>query len=441
VGSVVDEAVENILSLILGFTALVSLMAWLVLESSHGRWLRYGLPAGLLALAAVAAAVCLAVTSGSRSGKEAQNTLTPVILLVSGLSGSALLPGTGGTPFAAVPFAGQVALARDALAGVAGRTLAAHLTISLAASALVTWLLLRAAAVAIADEELLFRGPDSVGSPFARPAPRRRPTAMQGFAAALVAFAALWYAQGMAVEDLVLAVPIQQAALILPLIVVRLWQRVDRSDTFGLQLPTGWRWPLAAGGGLLVGAGLFVVVAAATLAVRGTHLSTAARELAQRILDLLLARPWWLGWLLVAVLPAVCEELFFRGWLLAAFAGDKPGRRRAVSAVLLQAAVFAAFHLLPERMPQTFALGIALGWMTLATGSLLPAVLAHLAHNSVPLVLAASAADGHGKRLVAGDASNLSGWLVATAVAAAVVGFGMLVAGRRPATPAAAETV
>jgi len=57
VGSVVDEAVENILSLILGFTALVSLMAWLVLESSHGRWLRYGLPAGLLALAAVAAAV------------------------------------------------------------------------------------------------------------------------------------------------------------------------------------------------------------------------------------------------------------------------------------------------------------------------------------------------------------------------------------------------
>jgi len=394
-----------------------------------------------LGLAAVAAAVCLAVTSGSRSGKEAQNTLTPVILLVSGLSASALLPGTGGTPFAVVPFAGQVALARDALAGVAGGTLAAHLTISLAASAVVTWLLLRAAATAIADEELLFRGPDSVGSPFARPAPRRRPTAMQGFAVALIAFASLWYAQGLAVEDLVLAVPSQQAALILPLVAVRLWQRVDRRETFGLRLPAGSRWPLAAGGGLLVGAGLFVVVAAATLALRGTHLSAAARELAQRILDLLLSRPWWLGWLLIAVVPAICEELFFRGWLLAAAAGDAPERRRAVAVVFLQAAVFAAFHLLPERMPQTFALGVALGWMTLATGSLLPAILAHLAHNSVPLVLARYAAEGHGKRLVAGDASNLSGWLVVAAAAATLVGLCLLAACRRPTAPSAPDAV
>lgn len=57
VGSVVDEAVENILSLILGFTALVSLLAWLVLESSHPRWLRFGVPAGLAAIVAVAAAL------------------------------------------------------------------------------------------------------------------------------------------------------------------------------------------------------------------------------------------------------------------------------------------------------------------------------------------------------------------------------------------------
>jgi sodium transport system permease protein len=387
--------------------------------------------AGYIGLAAVAAATCLAVTSGARSGKEAQNTLTPVILLVSGLAGSALLPGAGGAALAAVPFAGQVALARDALAGASAATLAFQLAISLTAAAAATWILLRGAAAALGDEELLFRGPDAAGSLFTRPAARSRPTPMQGFAAALVAFAALWYAQGIAPADLSLAVPIQQAALLLPLLALLLWQRVDRATTFGLTAPGGRRGARAAAGGLLTGAGLFILGAAATLAVRGTHLSPAARELAARIMELLLDRPWWLSGLLIALLPAICEELFFRGWMLAAFAGERPSRRRAVAAVLLQAAAFAAFHLLPERMPQTFLLGAVLGWMTLATGSLLPAVLAHLAHNAVPLVLVALATEGHGRRLAAGDTTTLPGWLVPAAAVAALVGLALVWAARR----------
>ena len=395
---------------------------------------------GYIGLAAVAAATCLAVTSGARSGKEAQNTLTPVILLVSGLAGSALLPGTGGPAFAAVPFAGQVALARDALAGTSVATLAIHLAVSLMAAAVITWLLLRAAAAAVGDEELLFRGPDAAGRLLARPAPRLRPTPGQGFAAALLAFAGLWYAQGIAPADLLLGVPIQQAALVLPLVLFAVWQRVDRAATFGLTAPRGGRWPLVAAGGLLAGAGLFLVGAAATLAMRGTHLSPAARDLAERIMQLVLDRPWWVSGLLIAVVPAICEELFFRGWLLAAWAGEQPSRRRAVAAVLGQAAMFAAFHLLPERMPQTFMLGVMLGWMTLATGSLLPAVLAHLAHNAVPLVLVALAADGQSPRLAAGDTTSLSGWIVTAAAVAVVAGLALVSAGRRRLGAARADS-
>jgi sodium transport system permease protein len=165
--------------------------------------------------------------------------------------------------------------------------------------------------------------------------------------------------------------------------------------------------------------------------VRGTHLSPAARDLAARIMQLLLDRPWWLSGLLIALLPALCEELFFRGWMLAAFAGERPSPRRAVAAVLLQAAAFAGFHLLPERMPQTFLLGAVLGWMTLTTGSLAPAVLAHLAHNAVPLVLVALAADGHGRRLAAGDTTTLPGWLVPAAAVAVIVGLTLVRAARR----------
>ena len=382
-------------------------------------------------LAAVAAATCLAVTSASRSTKEAQNTLTPVILLVSGLSGSALLPGAGGSLLPVVPFAGQVAVARAALPG-SGETdphIAVPLVLSLVSAAAITWLLLRAAAAAVGDEEVLFRGPDSASGLLTRPAPRRRPTPMQGFAAALLAFAGLWYAQGAAPESLAAAIPLQQAALMLPLGVAAAWQRVDRRATFGLRLPIGRPHWLPVLGGVVVGVGLFLTGAAATLALRGTHLSPSARQLAERIISLILSEPVPVVWLLVAVLPAVCEELFFRGWLLSAFAGDRPGRGRLVAAILLQAAVFAGFHLMPERMPQTFFLGVVLGWMTRVTGSLLPAVLAHLTHNGTPLVLVALAGDRDARRLAAGDTTALPWEFVVGGVAGLLIGLWLVRAG------------
>ncbi|MFM9009506.1 MAG: lysostaphin resistance A-like protein, partial [Planctomycetota bacterium] len=68
-----------------------------------------------------------------------------------------------------------------------------------------------------------------------------------------------------------------------------------------------------------------------------------------------------------------------------------PTARRAAWAVGGQAAAFAAFHLLPERMPQTFALGVVAGVLTLATRSLLPAIVMHAAHNATPVLLVAAA--------------------------------------------------
>ena len=134
------------------------------------------------------------------------------------------------------------------------------------------------------------------------------------------------------------------------------------------------------------------------------------------------------------ILPAVCEELFFRGWVLAAFAGASPRRGRAVAAVLLQAAAFAAFHLLPERMPQTFALGVVLGWITLTTGSLLPAILAHAAHNAVPLVLLALVADGSDPLLLA---DGVPGWGIAVAVAALSGGVWLIANAKAESSPEA----
>jgi sodium transport system permease protein len=227
-------------------------------------------------------------------------------------------------------------------------------------------------------------------------------------------------------------------AVLAPLALVLWWQRVDLRDTFS------WRWPAAGGraaavllGAALVGAGLFLLGAAALLAVRTAGISAEARQLSARLIALIQERPWWLAWALVAVMPAVCEELLFRGWVLSGLLGRRRMPGRVWAAVGVQAAAFAIFHLLPERMPQTFVLGIVLGTLVVVTRSLLPAVICHLAHNSVPLVvlrladdipdLAAAVEAG-----TPGGSTGLPGWVVAAAAVATAIGIGLVAAGTKP---------
>ncbi|MBU6221329.1 MAG: ABC transporter permease subunit [Planctomycetes bacterium] len=362
-------------------------------------------------LAALAAATCLAVTTASKSGKEAQNTLTPVILLVSAIAGTALLPGMRSDgPLAAMPFAGQVVVARAAL-GTADEApasaLGAGLCLSLASSAVLTWLLLKLTALTLADEDVLFRGPDVAGPALARPGPRLRPTIIQGLLPIVAGLAGLWYTQGFSPDDLVRAIPLQQlGAVVVPLVAVLWWQRVDWRAALSLAWPGDLRRSLVAlAGAALVGSGLFVLGAAALLAVRGADISPEAQALSGRLLALMRTQPWWVAWGLMALVPALCEELLFRGWTLAAFLGVEPASGRRFWAVVAQAAAFAVFHLLPERMPQTFALGLVLGAIVVATRSLMPAIVCHLAHNSMPLVILALAGGPAALDIAAGSAS------------------------------------
>jgi sodium transport system permease protein len=101
----------------------------------------------------------------------------------------------------------------------------------------------------------------------------------------------------------------------------------------------------------------------------------------------------------IAVLPAVCEELVMRGALLAAFvsvagaiasAALRPPSAnfvvRAVS-VVATAVLFALIHD-PVRWLFAFALGVALGALRLRTRSLVPPVLTHATLNAITFAVA-----------------------------------------------------
>jgi uncharacterized protein len=109
-------------------------------------------------------------------------------------------------------------------------------------------------------------------------------------------------------------------------------------------------------------------------------LSAAARELTDKATDpvgvVLLV-------LIVAVLAPIIEELFFRGLLLRAV----ERRSGPTWALWVSSVIFGAVHLQALQFPALTLIGLVLGWMTLRTGRLGPAIWAHIAFNSVATAL------------------------------------------------------
>jgi membrane protease YdiL (CAAX protease family) len=86
----------------------------------------------------------------------------------------------------------------------------------------------------------------------------------------------------------------------------------------------------------------------------------------------------------IALLPALCEELVMRGVLLPSLgAVILPAQ-----AVTLTAAAFALIHFDPIRLLFTFVLGLVLGALRLRTGSLWPPVTVHLTLNALTFFIA-----------------------------------------------------
>ncbi|CAN5651104.1 hypothetical protein BH11MYX1_BH11MYX1_33990 [soil metagenome] len=84
----------------------------------------------------------------------------------------------------------------------------------------------------------------------------------------------------------------------------------------------------------------------------------------------------------VGVLPAIGEELLFRGVVARSLAS-----RHAVLAIGASAIVFSAYHLDPVQIVGTFPLALALGTLAVRSGSTLPGMLAHFLNNAVVIVL------------------------------------------------------
>lgn len=99
--------------------------------------------------------------------------------------------------------------------------------------------------------------------------------------------------------------------------------------------------------------------------------------------------PWSnAGWLILniivwALLPAISEELIFRGMIL-------KGLRNTTTdtiAVLISATLFALMHASLEQLIYPFLMGLILGWLVLRTGSTFSSMIVHFVNNLIVVVM------------------------------------------------------
>jgi len=98
----------------------------------------------------------------------------------------------------------------------------------------------------------------------------------------------------------------------------------------------------------------------------------------------------WQVVLLLAVLPAICEELAFRGFILSGLRhlGSKWG------AIVISSIFFGITHLMLQQSVTAAILGMVIGYMAVQTGSLLPCMVYHVVHNALMFVMMQLADDG-----------------------------------------------
>lgn len=359
---------------------------------------------GLLILfAAFFSAILLVVTSFARSFKEAQAYLIPIILLSLGPGLLTLSPGLKlAGPLAVCPMVNILLLARDVLqnqvallpAGVAifSTVIYGVVAISLAASIFGT-------------DNILYGSGSSWREMLIRPAePRPRATANLALFCLLLLFPINFVLIGLLGR---LSVEMQTRLLYtaaftglafcgVPLLMA--WhQRVALRSGFGLVRP-GWPFVVI---GILLGLSLSPLVMQMISAwheliklvsgeAEGNRWHETIVNFSREQVALFRQAPAGLILISFSLVPAFCEEFFFRGMLQRALLTSN----RPWIAILFSALAFGAFHTLSgsvaafERLIPTSIVGLALGLLAYKSNSIWPGVGLHLIHNAIVAFLA-----------------------------------------------------
>jgi len=326
-------------------------------------------------LTLLVSSVLLLLSGYARSYKEYQIYFFPVFWLFLLPSLAGMLPG--------MRLRSAVAVVPIANVGVAVREIMVEaydwpfLFLAFASTAAAAVGLARLTGRTLSTERLISRNDldeaDLVGGPALFP---RHVLRWFGVMGVLLLVISLWTGEGLGIRGQAL---VNMVGLFLGGTLLMVWKyRLPARDALALRPVRPLVW-------------LAVIVGAPSALLVGSGVAQAAQyvlPVPQRMIEafgqflLPEAIPLWQLLFFLAVLPAVCEELAFRGVLLHGL-----GRYlRPVPLALVTGLIFGLFHVSLFRIFPTAYLGVVLAAVTLLTGSIFPAMLWHALNNAAALV-------------------------------------------------------
>ena len=358
----------------------------------------------MILFAAFFSAVLLAITSFARSFKEAQAYLIPVILLSLGPGIAGLMPTISlEGPAAVVPMLNIVLLSRDVMQ--------ADVSATAATIAVVSTLLYGAVAITIAarlfgTDAVLYGSQGSWRDIFTRP---KTPTETATVEAAVFCLVFLFpvnfiiitlmvrFGEAWSFEAKLFASSISTIICfgLVPLAVAAS-RRVRLRSGFGFNLFNPLSLIIAG----LLGISLWPLVMGLVEVTHQFYTMVsgvdAAQDWAERLVQVtkehsekIKTIPVWSIVLMLGVIPAFCEECFFRGFLLRSLMKHQS----PWNAILVTALCFGVFHILAasvislDRFMPTMLMGLVLGFVCWKTGSIIPSIILHCIHNTTVSLL------------------------------------------------------
>ncbi len=345
--------------------------------------------AALLPVSALFSALCLAIAAFARSTKEGQYYLMPLLLIIMPLVILPMLPGVElNLGNSLIPITGVVVLLRSLLEGhylpaiqytpvVAGVTLGACM------------LAIRWAVDQFNSDTVLFRESERLDIKlWLRHLLSERfptPTVAGAVCCAIVVLLVRFFLSfslsppGEFAAFARMALSTQLAIILTPALLMTLVLTSSPRETLLLKLPA-WRTIPAA---LLLAVLLHPAANVLQAAITQLYpVSEGAKRALENIQQMLLQANIWQLLLVLAVVPAVCEELTFRGFMLSGFRHIGHKWR----AIVLSAFFFGLTHGILQQSLLACLAGMVMGYLAVQTGSILPCIIFHVTHNSLAVL-------------------------------------------------------
>jgi sodium transport system permease protein len=339
----------------------------------------------LFPLSVFFSALCLALGIMARSMKEGQYYMTPLYMVVMPLVFVTLAPGVELSNFTSlVPVTGVALLLRALLQGEYAEARRYFLQV-LIPLVVYGMLALRWAVEQFRRESVLFRESERFSlADWLRHVRRDRGPIPNSGAAVFcftVMMAAAWFSFSSISTSAIGIVQGQAAYILGPTVVLTLWLTSSPRRTLRLYWPSTRYLLIAAALAIAINplAGELRVVVDALFPISDV-VKAGLSEVMGKIPDLGTAI------LILAIVPAICEELAFRGFILSGLEHDfKPW-----SAILFSAFLFGFLHVLLSLFQQLFnasLLGVILGLLAIRSRSILPGIVFHAINNTLAIVL------------------------------------------------------